>query len=58
LQLDLFGNSQDITPHEVVDVRTSTRDLNEALKNKGGDRDCFIETANAIAEKTFGCQQK
>jgi hypothetical protein len=58
LQLDLFGNSQEITPHEVVDVRTSTRDLNEALKQKGGDRDCFINTANAITEETFGCQPK
>lgn len=58
LQLDLFGNSQDITPHEVVDVRTSTRDLNEALKQKGGDRDCFINTANAITEETFSCQPK
>jgi hypothetical protein len=58
LQLDLFGNSQDITPHEVVDVRTSTKDLNEALKKKGGDEECFRKTAIAITEETFGCQPK
>jgi hypothetical protein len=57
-QLDLFGNSQALTTHEVVDIRTSTKDLNDALKRKGGDRDCFINTAIAITEETLGCTPK
>jgi hypothetical protein len=51
--MDLFGGSQALTPHERVDGAIVNRDLNKTIKNKGGSKDVYAKSAEALSRELF-----
>ena len=52
-QIELFGGSQPLTPHERVDGAMVNKDLNKTIKNKGGSKDVYAKSAEALTQELF-----
>lgn len=57
-QIDLFGNSQALTPHERVDGATVKKDFDKAIKDCGGSKQAHANAVEAETRELFGCGTK
>jgi hypothetical protein len=54
LQLDIFGGSSALAPHERVDGAIVNKDLNQTIKQKGGSGTVYADSAEAMSQELFG----
>ena len=52
-QMDLFGDSQTLAPHERVDGAITNKDLNKTIQSKGGIGKVYQESTDALSEALF-----
>jgi hypothetical protein len=54
-QLNLFGSSQSLTPHERVDGAIVHKDFQKAIKDSGGSKDAYPQAVKAETRELFDC---
>jgi hypothetical protein len=54
-QMDLFGGSQALTPHERVDGATVNKDFTKAVKKAGGSNNTYGRAVQAETQELFDC---
>jgi hypothetical protein len=54
-QLDLFGNSTELTRRERVDGATVRNDFTKTIQDKGGDEKAQRDSTEAMTRSLFDC---
>jgi hypothetical protein len=57
-QLDLFGGSQTLVPHQRVDGAIVNRDLQTEISNRGGTQQTHAKVNAIVTQNTLGCTVK